>query len=74
MLRLPMLLTLPMTAIQEAQKAGFDLTLVDESLRCSYEQRARQHQVALALALELEKIGKQLRDRAQPSAATPVRR
>ncbi|MGE0113484.1 MAG: hypothetical protein AB7T07_01160 [Steroidobacteraceae bacterium] len=63
-----------MTAIQEAQKAGFDLSLVDESLRCSYEQRARQHQEALELALALERIGKQLRDRAQSSAATPVRR
>jgi|GEM_PF-2347852 len=44
-----------MTAIQEAEQAGFDLSLVDESLRCSPEQRALQHQVALELALELER-------------------
>ncbi len=54
-----------MTTIQEAEQAGFDLNLVDESLRCSPEQRALQHQMALELALELEKIGQQLRDRTQ---------
>jgi hypothetical protein len=54
-----------MSAIQEAEQAGFDLSLVDESLRISPEQRALQHQRALELALELEKIGQQLRDRTQ---------
>jgi hypothetical protein len=63
-----------MNAIQEARLAGIDLSLVDESLRCSYEQRARQHQAALALALEMEKIGQQLRERAQPFALAPLRR
>ena len=62
-----------MSAISEAERAGFDLSLVDESLRCSYEQRALQHQVALELALELEKTGQQLRDRTQPITAAPVR-
>jgi hypothetical protein len=52
-----------MTAIQEAEQAGFDLGLVDESLGCSPEQRALQHQMALELALKLEKRGQQLRDR-----------
>jgi hypothetical protein len=51
-----------MNAVQEAELAGFDLSLVDESLRCTYEQRALQHQAALELALELEKAGQQLRD------------
>jgi hypothetical protein len=63
-----------MNAIDEARLAGFDLTLVDESLRCSYEQRVRQHQAALALALEMEKIGQQLRERTQSTAAAPLRR
>ena len=63
-----------MSAIEDAVRAGFDLSLVDESLRCSYEERARQHQTALDLALELEKIGQQLRDGTQPTASTPVRR
>jgi hypothetical protein len=56
-----------------AELAGFDLSLIDESLRCSYEQRARQHQEALTLALELERIGRELRERTQPTAATAVR-
>lgn len=59
------------TAAQEAEQAGFDLSLVDESLRISPEQRALQHQRALALALELEKIGRQLRDRTQSTSAAP---
>lgn len=63
-----------MTAVEEAQLAGFDLSLVDESLRCSYEERARQHQAALNFALELEAIGQQLRERSQSAPATSVRR
>jgi len=61
-----------MTAAQEAEQAGFDLSLVAESLRISHEQRALQHQRALELALELEKIGQQLRDRAQSTFTTPL--
>lgn len=61
-----------MTAIQEAEQAGFDLSLVDESLRCSPEQRALQHQMALELALELEKRGQQLRDRTQSTSAASL--
>jgi hypothetical protein len=61
-----------MTAIQEAEQAGFDLSLIDESLRCSYEQRALQHQMALELALELETKGQQLRDRTQSTTAAPI--
>jgi hypothetical protein len=63
-----------MSAIEDAQLAGFDLSLVDESLRCSFEERALQHQSALELALELEKIGQQLRDRTQSTVAAPLRR
>ncbi len=44
------------TAIDEAEKAGFDLSLVDESLRLTAEERARQHDQALALVLEFERI------------------
>ena len=61
-----------MTAIEAAEQAGFDMSLIDESLRCSYEQRALQHQVALELALALEQAGQQLRDRTQSSAATSL--
>lgn len=63
-----------MTASEVAQLAGFDVSLVDESLRCSYEQRALQHQAALTLALELEAIGQRLRDGTEPTVAAAVRR
>jgi hypothetical protein len=52
-----------MTAVEEAELAGFDLSLVEASLSCSYEERAVQHQAALDLALELEAIGQRLRFR-----------
>lgn len=42
-----------MTAIEAAEQAGFDMSLIDESLRCSPEQRAIQHQAALEMALQL---------------------
>jgi hypothetical protein len=51
------------TAIEDAETAGFDLSLMDASLSHSYEKRAIQHQEALNLALELERAGRQLRDR-----------
>ncbi len=61
-------------AIREAERAGFDLSLVDEALRSSCEQRALQHQAALDLAIQLEKAGQELRDRTQPPATAPLRR
>jgi hypothetical protein len=55
----------PVNPIEEAEKAGFDLSLIEESLSYSYEQRALHHQAALNLAIEMEKAGRQLRERAQ---------
>lgn len=43
-----------MFAIDEAVRAGIDLSLIDESLRLTSEQRAVQHQAALDMALQLE--------------------
>jgi pheromone shutdown protein TraB len=43
-----------MNAIEAAEHAGIDLSLIDESLRLTPEQRAIQHQVALEMALQLE--------------------
>ena len=63
-----------MDALKEAELAGFDLSLIDESLRSSHEQRLLQHQEALSLALELEKAGRELRDRAQQTVTTAPRR
>ena len=57
-------------AIAEAERAGFDLSLVDESLSLSYDQRALQHQEALNLVLELEAAGRKLRER--PESADPA--
>jgi hypothetical protein len=54
-----------------AEIAGFDLSLIDESLQISPEQRALQHQQALTLVLQLEMAGKEFRERAEsPPAAT----
>jgi hypothetical protein len=55
-------------AIEEAEKAGFDLTLVDASLRLSLEQRARQHDQALALVQEFDRI--RLRNSERPQQST----
>lgn len=51
-----------MTAVEAAEFAGFDLSLIEASLSCSYEERAVHHQAALDLALELEAIGRRLRE------------
>ena len=44
-------------AILEAERAGFDLSLVDSNLRHSYEERVLQHAAALEFALELAAAG-----------------
>ena len=43
-------------AIEEAERAGFDLNLIDLNLSLTPTQRLDQHQSALALVLELEAI------------------
>lgn len=64
---------LEMNASQQAEFAGFDLSLMEENLQCSPERRALQHQEALSLALELERAGRELRERTQPAPAAPHR-
>jgi hypothetical protein len=56
-----------MTAAEEATRAGIDLSLIELSLSYSYDKRAEQHQTALELALELERIGRELRGAAEPA-------
>jgi hypothetical protein len=56
-----------MTAAEDAARAGMDLSLVELSLSYSYDKRAEQHQAALDLALELQRIGRELRGAAQPT-------
>jgi hypothetical protein len=55
----------PVNLVEEAERAGFDLSLIEESLSYSYEQRALHHQAALNLAIEMERAGRQLRERNQ---------
>lgn len=66
-----------MTATEEAARAGFDLSLIELSLSYSYDKRAEQHQAALELALELQRIGQELRGEVAPrpgsAADTPGR-
>lgn len=66
----------PMTAsppaVKEAESAGLDMSLSDESLRLSYDQRALQHQEALNLALELERAGRKLRERPESPDSAAV--
>jgi hypothetical protein len=59
-------------AVEEAERAGFDLSLAEESLSLSYDQRALQHQEALYLALELEAAGRKLRERPEPADPAAV--
>jgi hypothetical protein len=60
--------------IAEPALAGVDLSLIDESLGYSYEQRAEHHQRALNIALELERVGRELRERHQQHPQAPLRR
>ncbi len=43
-------------AIAEAEKAGFDLSLVDSNLRLTVEERMLRHDSALEFVLELRAI------------------
>ena len=54
----------------EAEKAGFDLSLVEASLIISHEERAKQHDQALSLVLEFDRI-RQIRNE-QPQPTTPA--
>jgi hypothetical protein len=63
---------IPDNACQAAQLAGIDLSLLDESLQMTPEQRALRHQVALNLMLEMQRAGRELRDRAERTAATAL--
>lgn len=65
-----------MTASEAAELAGIDLSLIDESLRVSPQERAVQHQAALEIALQLESAYRASRqhDGTQSTSAETVRR
>jgi hypothetical protein len=49
--------------VVEAYTPGVDRTLLRENLKLSFEERARKHSHALAMALELRRAGKAMRER-----------
>jgi hypothetical protein len=61
-----------MTATEEAERAGIDMSLIDENLRLTPEQRALQHDSALELVIAMEAAGRQLRNAAHPTTPAPV--
>jgi len=56
---------------EEAERAGFDLALIEASLALTPEQRARQHDQALALVIELDRIRKDRDAKSQQSPDSP---
>ena len=64
----PTRITLPRTPeVEEAERAGFDLGLIEDNLNLTCEQRAIQHDRALALVLEIDRQREKLYAHAQPT-------
>jgi hypothetical protein len=53
--------------VQAAERAGFDLCLIEDNLNLPPVQRAIQHDRALALVLELDRQREKLYAHAQPT-------
>jgi hypothetical protein len=47
----------PDQALENAQRAGIDLALMDSNLALTYEQRVMRHDSALELVFELREAG-----------------
>ena len=60
------------SAIEEAAQAGFDLNLMENNLSMTPEERWKQHDMALAVILELEEA-RMKRDARLQSTTTPSR-
>ncbi|HVS53263.1 MAG TPA: hypothetical protein VHD62_12980 [Opitutaceae bacterium] len=58
--------------IAAARRAGFDLNLLDSNLALTPEERWRQHNLALEMALELQQ-GRFIRDPGLRPAASSAR-
>lgn len=58
-------------AIEEAEKAGIDLHLIDDNLAMTPDERARSHDRALVLVLELNRIRRE-RDAQSSPAPRPA--
>jgi hypothetical protein len=61
-------------AVDEAEHAGFDVSLIDANLSYSYDKRVLLHDAALELALEFERIGRRIRGTPQPTDSNTLRR
>lgn len=57
-------------AIEEAEKAGFDLSLIDSNLALSIEERLLRHDAALEFKLALRAAGEAMYAQAARAAAT----
>jgi hypothetical protein len=53
--------------LEVAERAGFDLHLVEASLRLSPEERAHQHDQALFLVLDFDRVRKVRSERPEPT-------
>lgn len=58
--------------IEEARKAGFDIDMLESNLALTPEERWRQHNLALAMAFELQKA-RLIRDAKLRRTASPTR-
>jgi len=57
-------------AIEAAAKAGFDINLIECNLALSVEERWRQHNLALQMALELQAARLERDARLRPTPAS----
>lgn len=48
------------SAVAEAIEFGIDISLLESTLTCSYQERLERHESALTLVLELKRAGEQL--------------
>ena len=55
-------------AIAAAERAGFDLSLVDSNLRLTYEERVERHEAARLLMEDLRRAGRENARTASPAA------
>ena len=56
-------------ALEEARRAGFDLSLLDSNLALTPEERVLRHESALELVLELQAARRANEESASASAA-----
>jgi hypothetical protein len=58
----------PAQALEEARRAGIDLSLLDSNLALTYEERVLRHESALELVWALKEAGAAYEKSAHPAA------